>query len=304
MAELAGESVELQSEAIAYWRGASPRRVSTSMRYEASVRRLSRFGLLSTSDVTRDRIVVAQRALLAQGWSVSSVRTEFAALRSVLAQLARDRLFSKEILRELREAAISPAPRGRRLRARFLTRPEVARLAGTARIVEPRLELPILAAAWSGARLGELARLRAEDIKGHHLWIESMPEYGEAGSCKTGPRRIPICRELAAVLDRCPSSGWLFPSAHQSRRLGRPPRTPFLSRWTLETGLARVRTVARIGDATFTVLRHTRASWWIQANVSLTKAADWLGHDPMTCARFYLGLSDDFDPDCERAPAA
>lgn len=171
---------------------------------------------------------------------------------------------------------------------------------------------PISVAPWLGPRVGELARLRAEDRSAGLMWIENMPEFGEAGACKTGSRPVPICSELAAILDRLPRRGWLFPSNQPGPMgyLGRPSRLPFLSRRTLEKGLARVREAAGIPDVTWFVLRHTRAAWWLQGSpatgggASIYKVADWLGHTVATCELFYGSLLDAYDPECERAPAA
>jgi integrase len=52
----------------------------------------------------------------------------------------------------------------------------------------------------------------------------------------------------------------------------------------------------------FTLLRHTRASWWVQAGVPLAKVAKWMGHSINICARHYAGLQPGYDTDCERAP--
>lgn len=294
--------MDLISEALAYWRGAQERRVSTIHRYTSSLRRLAKLGLPSTESVTRERVLLLQRTLMAQGWKASSVRTEFAALRSVLDQLVLDGLFPKAVLLDLREIVVPLPKRERKMRVRFLTRIEFERLVEAARRVEPRMEWPLRVAVWSGARIGELARMTREEVREGYFWVQNIPEYGEAGSCKTGERPVPICQELARALEGLPQHGWLFPSGTLG---GRRPSTPFLSRWTLERGMSHVRAAAGFGrDVTFTTLRHTRASWWAQAGVPLVKIADWLGHDQKTCSDFYVSLTDGYDPDCERLPAA
>lgn len=298
------------SEAFSYWLGSAERRHSTATRYAYAIDRLRALGLRGTGDVTRERVCLLQRELVTRGWSVVSVRAEFAALRSVLAQLAKDGIFSKPLLVELRESALPAPDRGRKRRVRFLSRLEFERLAHTAAKIAPRIEPLLRVAVWSGVRTGELVRMRREDVRGDHFWVETLPEWGEAGSCKTGPRPVPICRELARVLERLPRSGWLFPSVDSRFRAGRRPATPFVSRWTYETTFALVRSASGFGkDVKPMTLRHTRASWWLQGRppeggASIYKVADFLGHAVATCEKFYGSLVDGYDAECERAPAS
>lgn len=294
----------LLTEAFSYWAASAPRRDSTLNRYGASIRRLSEIGFRTLDDVTLDRVLETQRRLLARGLEVVSIRTEFAALHCVLGLLETHQKFPSDRLASIRRVVLkAPRRRTRRHRIRHLNWFEVEHLAQTAERYEPRIELPIRVASLAGPRTGELARIRGEDYHDDGcLEIESLPEWGEAGSCKTGPRTVSVCEELDKLLrERLPRVGWLFPSGTLR---GRAPATPFLSRWTLETGLARVRRLADLpDDVTFTILRHTRAAWWLQDGRSIYKVADWLGHTVETCEASYGSLLDGYDPDCERRPA-
>lgn len=289
------------AEAFEGWLRSEPRRPGTVRGYRGSIGRLSRAGFDVVEEITRERVERAQADALAAGADPRYVRAEFIALRSVLSWLADRGAFPETRLKEIRKSALHVARVGRRRRVRFLTREELEQLASAAARVVPRLELPIRVAALAGPRVGELARMRAEDFRGRSFAVVSLPEFGEAGSCKTGERVVPVCAELdALVRERLPRAGWLFPSGGLG---GRAPAIPFLSRCLLEDGLKRARRAAGLGEEiTFTILRHTRASWWLQGGVSLYKCADWLGHDFATCEEFYGSLVDGYDVDCERMP--
>lgn len=299
----------LLGEAFEYWRTVEPRKHGTSRRYGGSIARLARAGLVSVEDVTKERVVDLQRSMLARGMRASSVRAEFTSLRGVLAQLVAHGLLEENRLTEIRRVAVRGGKTTRRRRVRFLTREELEALAASAARVVPRLELPVRVAVLSGCRIGELARLRAEDYREGMLHVMNLPEFGEAGSCKTGERTVPVCAELAQLLrERLPQSGWLFPSGGLR---GPKPKMPFLSRDMLESGIRRARRAAGLpDDITATILRHTRASWWLIGDpatgvkgASIYKCADWLGHSVSVCEAHYGSLLDVYDPECESMPA-
>jgi len=292
-------------ETFALWAASSPRRPGTLRSFRGALLRLAALGLRTAADVTVGRVGELQRAMLARGLKPRSIRTDFVAVFVMLWFLVELGRFDEDAFHAIRRASIRiPKRQGRRHRIRHLGWLEVEHLARTAEHYEPRIELPIRVASLSGPRTGELARMRGEDYWDGGLHVETLPEWGEAGSCKTGPRVIPVCAELDRLLrERLPRSGWLFPSGtlHPSR----PPATPFLSRVALETGLKRVRRLADLpDDITWIVLRHTRASWWLQDGRSIYKVADWLGHTVQTCETYYGSLRDGYDPDCERRDPA
>lgn len=72
----------------------------------------------------------------------------------------------------------------------------------------------------------------------------------------------------------------------------------------MQRRLRALRGVAGMPHVTFHLLRHTRASWWIQAGVALVKVAKWLGHSVEVCSTFYAGIRAEYDADVERMPAA
>lgn len=297
----------LLSEAYARWSAATECRISTQRGYSRAVRHAISSGIVFLSHVTRPRLQEHLNAMKKRGLTARSICNHLAALVAVLGQLELEGAFPLDTLESLRRLR----PRMRALHApgmaRFITREEAERLAVAAAWIAPRIEFPVRVACLSGVRVGELARLAREDFElgdQPFLRVRNLPEWGERGSAKTGERRVPVCRELKAlVLDRAPSSGWLFPAIE--RRSGRRLTAPFINRWTLETELVYARRAAGLpSDVTFTVLRHTRASWWLQADppVSIYNVAAWMGHQVRVTELHYAGLLP-YDPSCERMPA-
>ncbi|HZV03162.1 MAG TPA: recombinase family protein [Planctomycetota bacterium] len=289
----------LLAKAFERWRRAEPRRPATVRRYRNALGRLARLGIVRVADATRDRVERAQSDLLERGWSESSVRSEMICLRSILRFLDDREELADGQLAAVRKVALKRKT-ARRRRTRFLTHDEFEALAqGAARLL-PRLELPLRVAVLAGPRVGELARIRAEDVRDGALSIVTRPEWGELGSCKTGERVIPVCRELQELVDkRLPKTGWWFPAMKCYRRdqLTRP----FVSRSTLERALRKLRRALGVEEITWTILRHTRASWWVQGGASIYKVADWCGHNVATAELYYASLTDGYDPECEKS---
>lgn len=120
-----------------------------------------------------------------------------------------------------------------------------------------------------------------------YLYVRSRP----GGRTKTGRSRVvPLATELLgplAAAKRDPS-GFVLGAQRITVR-------------------AMLKRVARIGKragipANLLLLRHTRASWWVQAGVSIAKVAKWLGHSVKICEMHYAGLRDGWDPDADRIP--
>jgi integrase len=292
------------SEAFEAWLVSEVHPGTTVRRYRHGLRRLALRGLARLEDVTAERVEALQRESLALGYSPVYVRGDLGALRTVLSFSVPRGWFPREVNDAIRAVPLPTDPPRQRLRAKHLSRDEVEHLARTAAEVLPRVELPIRVAALSGLRTTELARVRAEDARERLLHVETVPELGEQGSCKTGPRTVPMCAELVAIFrDRLPSSGYVFLPESATRNWANR-RREFVSAWSLRRDLKRVVQAAGMDrDVLFRVLRHTRASWWLQAGVSIHKVAFFMGHTVETCELFYGGLLDRYDADCERMPA-
>lgn len=290
-------------DAVERWGASRCRSPFTFLRYRQAALSLAHFGIRAPTDATP--------AALADYVDFRRIFVDPVTVNVDLAALATILRFMRE--NELADTVSShkvPTTKPRRLRARHLTRGEVLHLAATARAKKPRLELPILVDALLGLRVRELARLHWDDFDlGPRpvLHVKIVDELGIHGRIKTSHERVvPVCAELKAILlARRAELGerFLFPPATGCQGRGSSPN-PFLRVNTLEIALARVVEASGLARVTWNTLRHTRASWWVQAGVPMAKVAFWLGNSLGVCERYYAGLRDGYDPDCERAPAA
>ena len=286
------------------WRG------NTWRTYFYSVRIWEAHGFATFNDLTRERVAAFKaRRLTKDLVEPGSVNSDLAALLSVVTELeayGANPGRAEELVKILRGARI-PVKKRQKRRATFLTREEVDRLCAAAREVEPRSELPLLVAVWSGLRVSELARMRREDFKagpkGWILHVDEVPELGDDGFAKTGPRNLPVCAQLRELVEtRAPASGFVFPPGGTKNPRGVKTHRAYLSVDVLERDIRRIRMVAKMQHVTWNTLRHTRASWWAQAGVPRMKIAEWLGNSEDVCEEFYVGLVTDYDPDVEKCP--
>lgn len=256
---------------------------ATIARYYRSLTLLGEAGVSTLSDVTPAAVrgYLEQRA---EAVSLKAAQADLAALCSVLRYLAETGRFERESLEAVRRLR-GPTERPPQLSASFLTPAEVDHLCVFA---SPFDESLVRVAVWSGLRASELAGLGWGDVdwRGRSLIVRGG---------KTGARRVPCCAPLLARLRAMQDKAT---GAHVVSASGRR-----VHRNTIQRRLNRVRDRASMEHVTFTLLRHTRASWWVQAGVPLAKVAAWLGHSVEVCVRFYAGLQSGYDPDCERLPA-
>lgn len=284
------------------WKIADGRAPRTAEGYLYSLRRLARFGIKTTEDCEPKRL--SEYVLWRIGTSSpTSTKLDLAALFSTLSYLTRSEEFPDDQLRRLRKLRIRTKAQ-RRFSARFLSRDEIERLVAAAK--KPRTKFMIRIAVLSGLRAGELCRLRWEDcdLAARAIRVPILPELGQAGRIKTGhERKVPMCAELRAAIEEARATigtdrTFIFlPTKRTTKR-------PHARVQDLRRELERARKIAGIPDATFHVLRHSRASAWTAGGVSLAKVSAWLGHTPEVCAKYYAGLQEGYDPDCERTPAA
>ena len=267
-----------------------PRAQQTLRIYGRSLRRFAAAGLGEVDAVTVEALRVAIDRRLEEV-QPQTAAVDCVALFAALAHLERTGRFALEQLRALRR--LRPEVRlPELLSAEWLTRDQVDELAIAAREQSSLVELTVLVASLSGLRAGELARLawRDVDVPARVLRVR--------GRTKTRRERVvPLCAPLVAVMREHP--GACFTRDNGAGLLlgcGRTLSAGVVSRRCL-------RLAQRTGlRCSLLLLRHTRASWWVQEGVPLVKVAAWLGNSPEVVARHYAGLLAGYDPDVERGP--
>jgi integrase len=120
-------------------------------------------------------------------------------------------------------------------------------------------------------RQGELLGLTWGDVDRSRGVV--LPEVTKSGK----RRELPLCGPPDAVLARRQGEG-------QRRVFGGP-----WSRW--RTGWERALEAARLDDVRFHDLRHTFASWTMQAGASLPELQQLLGHASLAMTMRYAHLS-------------
>lgn len=143
-------------------------------------------------------------------------------------------------------------------RERYLTRAEVQRIASC---VSGSVADVIRVAAYTGLRAGELVALRSEHIGRDTLTVASS---------KNGkPRIVPVPRPALGSLSALPLE---------------------CSYWELRKQFLAAAKKARIRDVTFHDLRHTCASWLINAGVDIYTLSKILGHSSIQTTQRYAHL--------------
>ena len=192
---------------------------------------------------------------------------------------------------------------------RFLSREKAVELEAAAARVdraegrapgEPGLLLAVVLGIACGGRAGEPAQLRREELRLREEHPYLTIRRDEVRRSKTyAERSVPLSRSDAERLrelgaDR--GEGPVFPSEREARG-------EYLRANTLGRRLALARPI--LGEhVDFYDLRHTFASWHVQAGVSIAKVARWLGNTVAVCERHYAALSPGGDPDASRRDAA
>lgn len=177
------------------------------------------------------------------------------------------------LLRRLGNMAVawgwSDAPVGKRVqmlpehneRHIYLTREQVEALAAQAKQEGTRDAIRL--AAYTGLRRGELLALGPQNWRDGALWLSTS---------KSGrPRRVPVPREAWDVCDRLPIKA---------------------TRYTLRDDFDQARKALGLAHVHFHDLRHTYASWLIQAGADLLAVKHLLGHSTMQMTSRYAHLED------------
>lgn len=309
-------------QALERWGITSNRAPRTLETYRYSLARLARLAnIRTTEDVSPARIAdyLAERARVASPYLAN---VDLTAILSPLGRLARSGQFPRDLFAELKAQRLQGTTRRRRqFRAPFLVRDQFRTLQAAAGMVtrakwpaaelEPRRARTRFLATYatlSGLRTGELARShwREVDTRSREISVLWRDELGQAGRIKNyKERRVPICEELLVAIEAyrelSGGEGFLFRSGNRARLNAHAyPKE-------LRRDLALAVAGAELGPlpyaVSFQLLRHTRASWWVQAGAPPAKVADWLGDTLDVVLTYYVGLMTGYDPDCERMPA-
>jgi integrase len=256
-------------------------------------------GTLPLADITADRIAEARDILAAQACprgrrneavltkasptasgtrSGATINRYMSTLSHLLSTAVTQwRLIDKNPVHDI---ARKKESRGR---VRFLGNDErVALLQACATSAWPPLQALVLLAISTGARRGELIRLRWADVT-----LESSSPQAIIHDTKNGDaRRLPLVgRALEAMrrlqLSNQGSSPLVFPSLKHPDR----PYYAFDAHWY--AALSR----AGLSDFRFHDLRHTCASYLASQGASLLEIADVLGHRTMNMVKRYSHLA-------------
>ncbi|MHB8727633.1 MAG: tyrosine-type recombinase/integrase [Sulfuricaulis sp.] len=143
----------------------------------------------------------------------------------------------------------------------YLTREEVEQLAKSCKNKHARDMIRL--AAFTGLRRGELLGLTAENVTEDCIRLDSQTKTGR-------PRLIPVPREAKAILARLPLP---------------------ISDSALRKQFEAARKAIKRPEIHFHDLRHTYASWLVQAGAPLTAVRDLLGHSTLSMTSRYAHLS-------------
>lgn len=141
-----------------------------------------------------------------------------------------------------------------------------------------RLRLVVLIALTTGARIGEIFRLRWPDILLNEglIAIRAKLKHGKM-------RYVPLAPELVAELAR-------LPRAIDDDRLFPPKLGATGERQRVEGSFATILATASINDFRFHDLRHTFASWYMMNGGDLYELAKILGHANIKMTERYAKL--------------
>ena len=221
--------------------------------------------------------------------SASEVNRERALLSNV---------FEEAFRRELVDA--NPVRRVRPLKERnardLWLRPED--VDAVLELAEPFVRPFVLMAVHTGLRLGELAELRWEDLE-HSPGFVRVSEQSKGGR----PRFIPLNSAAREVLEGLPhhvgpegAVPWVFFNAR--RRNAYRANSVYHGFRRAAEGAAEIleakkrsEAAGRLRRSTFHTLRHSFASWTIQAGVPIAEVQQYLGHASDVMTRRYAHLA-------------
>jgi integrase len=170
---------------------------------------------------------------------------------------------------ELEFVALSPvklkAKNPNNSRVRWVTKDEWQRMYERAKGkgIKPYVSEMMYIAVFTGLRLGEIKSLRREDVDEEYIYLRPSVTKNKKG------RKLPLSKELQRFFQTA--------SFDYDHHIGRP----FL----------RIIDELGIEDFRFHDLRHTFASWLVQAGVDLYTVKELMGHSSIKMTQRYAHLS-------------
>jgi integrase len=235
---------------------------SSEQRYHVSIRALRRqFDGKYLDEVARGEIAAYVSSRV--GVTDATIRRDLACLQSMFTRAIGWGWITGNPVAAYDRKGLKEAER----RQRYLSPTEVQKLADTA---PSWLKPIIMIAAGTGMRLGEILALRWADID------FEKSEIAVRESKSGQPRRVPTSPSVSAQFP-AQGQGFVF-----QRSGGRPLDVPMVS-----NAFQQARKASGIAPATFHDLRHTFASWAVQAGMDLYRVGKILGHKgPQTTQRY------------------
>ncbi|ORL83934.1 tyrosine-type recombinase/integrase [Prescottella equi] len=266
-----------------------------------------KWGDVKLNKITGHGIQVWLRELEDAGLSASSVQKCFHLLSSSLRAAEFARMIPSNPAKGVK------LPKGGKKVDRYLTRDEVADLAG---VLDNADRLVVELLVGTGLRLGEALGLHWESVDLSRRTIHVARSWDPVGGSMKPPkswqqRTVPISRSLAELLEkelrgRGPGSppdveyhrevrarsGLVLPARRGHGPLG---EKHLRSRWNDAFALASVVRTKRgqepIAPARIHDLRHTYASWLVQDGVSIYELKNLLGHESVKTTERYAHLA-------------
>lgn len=165
---------------------------------------------------------------------------------------------------------------------RYLTRPEAARLLWFARPYQ-HLRRMILLGLYTGSRPGVILALRWDQVDFRNRMLSRVPAGTTQDEKKRAPK-VKLGRRILAHLKRWRridrDADYVCRFVGLNKMTGRPVDDPH-GAWRRVVKLAGLKGVTRH------TLRHTRATWMMQAGVPIWEAAGFLGMTVKTLERVY-----------------
>lgn len=163
------------------------------------------------------------------------------------------------------------------IRQRFLTSDEQQKFTSAC---EGDFKLLVLGALHSGARYGELARLKVQDFNGHSLYVPAL--ISKTAKSRTINLDRDAKKFFAAMVAKRSGGEYIFlrnggfwGKSEQFRPMREACKT------------------AKLTDFPFYTLRHTAASNWLRAGVPMKYIAEQMGNSLAICERHYAHIAPD-----------